>query len=266
MMNDGQNKSALEQIAPAVAQAQSFTYPLMYERIGARVITLFASCFFVRIDGREYLVSAGHALRDFESSKNHLLTRNSSSIIRIPANIISTALDKKGRDHLDVAVIELTPGFSVANKINIIDASIFADSRLSTQRWQRMFTGFPASHNKNILSSRDRLHLYLHGFADVANDDEVSVNFSEFKKSPEDHVVVQLQEGISDRGAYQNVPINPKGMSGGPMWKVATQFDSREIFLEGVFIEMHNRANKYYGFATKLHHIVGFIRQLSRAQ
>ncbi len=50
------------------------------------------------------------------------------------------------------------------------------------------------------------------------------------------------------------------------MWKVPIYSDSEEIFLEGVFIEMHNRANMYYGFATKLAHVLGFIRQLTSAR
>lgn len=209
MIDDGQNEMAFEKIAPALARAQSFTYPLMYESGGAQEINLFASGFFIRVNGREYLISAAHALKDFDSSKNRLLTRGSSSVIHIPENIISTALDKNGQDHLDMAIIEIPSDFSLKHGINVVDASMFVDSRSGAQNSQRILTGYPASRNKSVVSKKNVLHLYVYAFADIP-DAGGEVNFKNFKKSPEDHVVIQLQDGISNRGRHQNVPISPK--------------------------------------------------------
>ncbi|MFP6558121.1 hypothetical protein WJ542_07300 [Paraburkholderia sp. B3] len=170
-----ETQNVFAQIGPALRREESFTYPLMCEEIGKGRLKLFASCFFINLDGSEYLVSAAHALRKFDHKKNLLLTRNSALMIEIPVLVFNAALDANGKDHLDMVVIKLEDGFFRKYAINVIDASMFLDLRLNMQSWGRAIFGYPESRNKSILSRRNRLHLHVQSFSDEAVDDDESV-------------------------------------------------------------------------------------------
>ncbi|MDK3022634.1 hypothetical protein QO239_08445 [Cupriavidus taiwanensis] len=252
----------IEVLSHQIERVRGFCYPLMYE--DGNDILQFASCFFIRLEKyTEYLVSAGHALRDFDSNQFRLLSRTASEIIQIPANIASTmALESDKNDHIDISVIQLPNGFCCKHGINVIPD--FRTSLSNTNGAARVLSGYPASRNKSVVSHANVLHLYAHCF--VSSSDDSEVDFSVFKKSAVNHVAISLENGVGPNNSFHNIPVNPKGMSGGPVWRVSLTPGSEDIFLEGVFIEMHNRRNQYLGFATKFRHVLGLIASLDHSK
>lgn len=238
------------------ALAGSFAYPLLSEQRGVRFIEAFATCFFVRINGAEFLVSAAHALKDFNGASKALLTRTDHALIELPANIASTTGSGGDSDHIDLAVIPLKQGFCVDNSLRVVEDSMFARD-IPEGQLTRVACGFPGSRNKKVLSRSKVLHLRRWAYVDVESD--ATVDFTGYRKTRADHIAMRLDHGLSDRGALQVRPVHPRGMSGGPVWEAAASADLCSLRLRGIFIEMHKRSDTYLAFATKVHHLRGFV-------
>jgi hypothetical protein len=50
-------------------------------------------------------------------------------------------------------------------------------------------------------------------------------------------------------------------MSGGGAWLVPNLSTPDQVFLEGIFIELHRQRKQLFAFSTKLVHVIDFIRQ-----
>lgn len=235
-----------------------FTYPVVRMDKDA-IPEQIATCVFVQVDGSNYLVSAGHALRDFVGA---IHTRGHEKLAVVTGKVALTGLDKDGKDHIDLAVLKVESDFIAANKINVVTQTRFSTSVIVENPHSRLISGYPISKNKNAFDRKTGVfngysHTYF-GFA------ECDVDFSLFKKSTQDHIGMEYTEAIDGSGKVFTTPIHPRGISGGGAWLLPDLRRPEMFFLEGIFIELHPNGKKRYAFSVRLEHVIGFIRQLRR--
>jgi len=242
-------------IAAASTLIQKFTYPLL--RLDEKKLpVVFASCVFLRVEDKVYLVTAAHALR---RNPTGLWTRGKKCLFEISGRATVSRGDLI--DHFDIGSVRIDDHVVQEQGIEVIPWSNLSSVVEVSNPHSRAICGFPVSMNKQAKSlerSTNRLtckcYTYF-GFAEYQGD------FSSFGKSSTVHVGLDYLSGVDDRGRSLSSPPSPRGISGGGAWLVPDLHQSNLIFLEGIFIECHPVGKPRYAFSTRLEHVLDFVSQ-----
>ncbi len=238
-------------IAHAQQEANKYTYPVFVadER---KKPDLIASSVVIKVDGKNYLVTASHVLQQVLNIKSQFLLGANGKYVEIEGEFVYSNHDEK--DHFDIAFVELSDEFIVENQIVVLDESRLLTHDNFESVHLALLHGFPNTKNKQSKALRGTTSFKVSGFAygGIIKDD-----FDEWEKLgklPSLHTCMTYTKTKDN-----NKPISPSGFSGGGLWIVPSVHELDKFYLDSILIEYHKHHN--VTFSTKVDSVIEFIKQ-----
>lgn len=244
---------------PVLVELRRYVYPLLIEGRGRRP-ELIASGQFISIDGDTYLITAAHAMRNFQGAKV-IGTRNGKTFVPLSGEVAHTGFGEN-KDVIDLAAMRLSDQFVKEHQLKVVPSNLLSTCVRITNPQNRAVIGFPLSKNKVLFNpATSDFREYVYSYIGFGTCD---VNYSLFEKSISDHIAMEYGPGNNASGDPIANLIHPRGMSGGGAWVIPDLNRPSLYFLEGVFIELHQQSGRKFTFSTRIEHVIEFIRFMNR--
>jgi hypothetical protein len=124
----------------------------------------------------------------------------------------------------------------------------------------RCIHGYPCTKNRtNHRVNEVNRTFTKYGFTYAGSSKKLQLDYPSYNKEAAKHVALQYQMDAKNDKGEKATPPKPKGMSGGGLWLIPDSFKPKTFYLEGIAIEF--RKEKSLVFATRIEHVITFIRQ-----
>lgn len=231
-------------------EADKYTYPVFVADEKEKP-DLIASSVVIKVDGKNYLVTASHVFQEVLKKKSPFLLGANGKYIEIKGEFVYSSDDK---DHFDIAFVELSDEFIVENQIVVLDESRLRTHDNFDSVHLALLHGFPNTKNKQSRALRGTTSFKVSGFAygGVIRDD--FDDWEKLGKLPSFHTCMTYTKTKDN-----NKPISPSGFSGGGLWIVPSVRELDKYYLDSILIEYHKHHS--VTFSTKVDRIIEFIKQ-----
>jgi hypothetical protein len=209
------------------------------------------TCTLVRIDGRQFLITAAHVFDKRHTGQ--LWIGGESSLVPLTGNFMETVApdgDRK-KDHHDFAVIEV--GAQVAQQLGEVTYigpdSISNNRRQPGKKVLYLCVGYPNSKNKDIQPTRREIAAGLLNHIAPGHLKHEGVGL--WATTTSDHLFIDIPKRHAKNVGGQIInSIEPTGMSGGPVFYIGdfTDYDSFSPgttcrpMLEAIIVERYTEA------------------------
>jgi hypothetical protein len=248
--------AALKSVDDAIRERADFCAGRVMAQFGRAILPIYASdrrfrthigtCTLLRIEGKEYLVTAAHVLD--ERRYGQLWVGGEAALAPLGGRYFETEApvgDRK-QDRYDFAVIGV--GSELAERLGDVDyigpESISKNRRQVEKKVLYLCVGYPNSKNKVMHATRRELNAEF--WNHVAPGHMTHEKVGEWAKTTTDHLFVDLpkRQALNVEGKIINA-VHPKGTSGGPVFYIGdfasydTYFPDNECrpILEAIIIE-----------------------------
>lgn len=232
----------------------SFTYPVFINSKNERP-DLIASSVVINLDSRIFLITASHVLDQVENANSSFYIAKEGSFIALVGEFVHSV--NKGKDHFDIAFIELSNKFVEMNAINVLSESSLMINKNFEKVHLSLVHGYPCSKNKQGKALRGGTGFKSFAFTYGGKIDRKFDKWEKFNKHPNFHTCMNYGRAKDINGDIVTPP-SPRGISGGGLWFVPNSFAPKNVYLEGIFIEYYKKAK--ISFSTKIERVAEFIR------
>ncbi|MUK28408.1 hypothetical protein [Aliivibrio fischeri] len=238
-------------ISNTQVEVNNFTYPVFIADDN-HTPDLIASSVVIKVDNKNYLVTAAHVLQQVLNAKSQFLIGVDQKYVQLEGEFVFSSHDDK--DHFDIAVIELTDEFVSEHGIKVLDESRLATNDKFEKVHIALLHGFPNSKNKQQKALRGTTSFKVKAVAYGGVIKKDFQDWSKFGKLPELHTCMTYTKTKD-----HNKPISPSGFSGGGLWILPSVYYLGDYYLDSIMIEYHK--NAHVTFSTKIDSVVDFIKQ-----
>ncbi|WP_434034901.1 hypothetical protein [Cupriavidus sp. a3] len=206
----------------------------------------FGTCFLMRVQGKPFLVTAGHVIDKNEGGQRTIYVASGNRLSPLQATFYTTAGPdgQRGKDHYDFAFAELSD-FQCKELAadSFIDETMVSANQAAPERRAYMTLGFPASKQK---VAWDKPIAYTEPWTFVGFHKHKPELATKLEVSGEHHFFVDRDERVRNfKGERQNA-VKPHGTSGGILIDLGP-FDFAKLepgsqctaLLAGLIIEHH---------------------------
>jgi len=239
-----------ETMSSAQMEVNRYTYPIFIADINGKP-DLIASSTAIKVEGRSYLVTASHVLLEVLRVDSPFLVGINTKYVPIKTDFIYTS--NKRSDNFDIAFTELSDDFVKEHSVAVFkEEDLNIDKNFSSSHIA-FIHGFPNSRNKQKKALYQTKAFRVKGYAYGGVLKKESVDWNKFDKNEALHTCITY-----GKTSNQQIPVHPRGISGGGLWIVPNIQMLNQIYLDSVFIEYFQRDK--LAFATKIHEVVNLIK------
>lgn len=243
---------ALAAIHPEVSK---FTFPLFAADDRGRP-DLYASSVLLTIDGTAVLLTAAHAVHEITRTGSDVYL-GAKKIAPIKTKFVRTSVD--GRDEFDLAATIVPDEFLRSEAMHGLSQSRFCLQPYSSPPHIRCIHGYPVTKNKTRKRANEITSVFTkYGLTYAGASNDVVDDYARYGKHEGKHVALRYQQQSRNEVGELITPPHPKGISGGGLWSIPDSFNPQALFLDGIAIEFHDKS---LVFATRIEHVVAFVRQ-----
>ena len=218
---------------------------------------LYASCLLLECDEIPVLVTASHSIDAIEKDTGKGVFVGAKHLRLVPGQFERSS--NYGADQLDIAAVALPQELVEAEEMATLPLSrTTMEVSLSMPRLGCIH-GYPCTKNKqrrqidNAAKAFRRHHKTFAGVLATAQD------YQRFGKDSHLQIGLRYGKGTNEKG-NRAIPPNPIGNSGGGVWVIPDFGAAKATSLLGGIAVEYCADNGMVAFATRIDHIVAFIR------
>lgn len=208
------------------------------------------TCFFLKVRGACYLVTAAHVLDDAQVSTLYVAAGGEGHPIVGEFTVTIAPESDRGNDRLDFAFRRLDEADVVKlHDVHFIDAIEISENRADSSERFYIVMGFPVSLNKKFSATERVVRSRAWQFQDMGFVPDAQ-ELEKIGCNVDQHLFLKYSNQTSDyEGIVQN-SLSPKGVSGGPLFDLGRPSPnsfrpeaSKRGLLAGMFIEKRTHSN-----------------------
>lgn len=231
-------------------KAAKYTYPIFISDLYGKP-ELIGTSVIIELNSKYYLITASHVIRDVLNAKSPFIIGVNTKYVDIQNEFVYTT-GNSDKDHFDIAFAELGKKFIESHNIYALGSNNLVTGQKFPSIHIGFIHGFPSSNNKQskALYKTTAFKVKAYAYGGVIKDD--FEDWDKFKKLKNTHTCMTY--GNKSDG---NIPIYPRGISGGGLWIIPDSSKPYNFYLDAIFIEYYK--NYSITFSTKINKIIGFI-------
>lgn len=235
------------------SELNSYTYPVFVNAQNNRP-DLIASSVAIEINSRVFLVTASHVLDKVSQANSPFYLGLNGKFVGLEGAFTRSVHERK--DHFDIAFCELLPAFVNANEIRFVVEDKLMRRRSFPSIHLSCIHGYPCTKNKQGSALKGDNRFKSFAFTYGGKIDKFFTDWAKYNKNKDFHTCMNYGRARDINGEIITPP-SPRGISGGGLWLIPNSFAPKDVYLEGVFIEYHERGK--ISFSTKIEKVVAFI-------
>jgi len=211
--------SRRREVSDAVAKQFHSSIRAILASEGGKSPRIIGSCMLMRVDGRDYVVTAAHIADELESHALYISGTVGAALVQLVGVIRKTSPPPTGRraDKIDVAFWEINEqNIKGLGDVEFIEESQCSKNRAPVKNRFYLAAGYPFSRNKRNVNNVSRsiktsLSKYI---AELTENPAVA---DEYGVSGDKHLFLQFHKFSETDYGEKQTTFSPVGLSGGPL-------------------------------------------------
>ncbi len=200
---------------------------------GGKKPRIIATCMLLRVDCRNYMVTAAHVVDELDDSALYVAGSVGSQPVQLIGVVHKTAAPPQGRqkDKIDVAFWEIDEQkIPELGNVAFIEATQISHNRAPLKNRLYLAAGYPYSRNKrNVKNNTKSIKASLSKYTAALTEDSAIAR--DYGVSGEQHLFLKYHEYSETDSGEKQKTFNPVGLSGGPLIDLGN-FASPERYVE----------------------------------
>jgi hypothetical protein len=207
------------EVSEAVSETFRSSVRAVLASEGGRNPIIIGSCMLLRIDEREFVVTAAHILDELDTHAIYIAGTVGTEPVQILGVAQKTSPPPGGRQHdkIDIAFWELDqPTADKLGHVSFIEVSGLSHNKAPLESRLYLAMGYPASRNKkNVNNVKKSIKTSLSKYTgELSNDPAVS---HEYGVTGKNHLFLKFHKYSETKSGERRKTFTPNGLSGGPL-------------------------------------------------